>query len=221
MEFMLDTLNLNEIKKWSQILPLAGVTSNPTIIKKEGELDLFEHLTKVRELIGEEPSIHVQVVAKDTAGMIREAKKIKEELGGNIYIKIPVTPEGLVAIKQLKQLGLKITATAIYTSFQGLLALTAGADYLAPYYNRMENLGTDPVAVISQLAQVCKNEQHGKVLAASFKNTSQVTKALVAGASAVTASSELYATGLADPAVMKAVDDFATDWKDSQRKEGI
>ena len=198
MEFMLDTVNLAEIKKWAQILPLAGVTSNPTIIKREGELDFFEHLKKVRELIGPQPSLHVQVVAKDTAGMVAEAKKLQAELGGNLYIKIPVTQEGLVAIKQLKQADFKVTATAIYTTMQGLLALEAGADYLAPYYNRMENLDTDPVALIAQLASAReKSTQKGKILAASFKNASQVTKALGAGAQAVTAGSDIYAASLA------------------------
>ena len=222
MEFMLDTVNLAEIKKWAQILPLAGVTSNPTIIKREGELDFFEHLKKVRELIGPQPSLHVQVVAKDTAGMVAEAKKLQAELGGNLYIKIPVTQEGLVAIKQLKQADFKGTATAIYTTMQGLLALEAGADYLAPYYNRMENLDTDPVALIAQLASAReKSTQKGKILAASFKNASQVTKALGAGAQAVTAGSDIYAASLADPAIAKAVSDFAIDWKTSQKRAGI
>lgn len=222
MEFMLDTVNLAEIKKWAQILPLAGVTSNPTIIKREGELDFFEHLKKVRELIGPQPSLHVQVVAKDTAGMVAEAKKLQAELGGNLYIKIPVTQEGLVAIKQLKQADFKVTATAIYTTMQGLLALEAGADYLAPYYNRMENLDTDPVALIAQLASAReKSTQKGKILAASFKNSSQVTKALGAGAQAVTAGSDIYAASLADPAIAKAVSDFAIDWKTSQKRAGI
>ncbi|WP_404388057.1 fructose-6-phosphate aldolase [Ligilactobacillus animalis] len=222
MEFMLDTVNLAEIKKWAQILPLAGVTSNPTIIKREGELDFFEHLKKVRELIGPQPSLHVQVVAKDTAGIVAEAKKLQAELGGNLYIKIPVTQEGLVAIKQLKQADFKVTATAIYTTMQGLLALEAGADYLAPYYNRMENLDTDPVALIAQLASAReKSTQKGKILAASFKNASQVTKALGAGAQAVTAGSDIYAASLADPAIAKAVSDFAIDWKTSQKRAGI
>lgn len=222
MEFMLDTVNLAEIKKWAQILPLAGVTSNPTIIKREGELDFFEHLKKVRELIGPQPSLHVQVVAKDTAGMVAEAKKLQAELGGNLYIKIPVTQEGLVAIKQLKKADFKVTATAIYTTMQGLLALEAGADYLAPYYNRMENLDTDPVALIAQLASAReKSTQKGMILAASFKNTSQVTKALGAGAQAVTAGSDIYAASLADPAIAKAVSDFAIDWKTSQKRAGI
>lgn len=222
MELMLDTLDLAEIKKWSQILPLAGVTSNPTIVKRAGELEFFEHLIKVRELIGQKPSIHVQVVAKDTAGMIQEAEKLQAKLGGNLYIKVPVTVDGLAAIKQLKQAGFKVTATAIYTTMQGLLALEAGADYLAPYYNRMENLDTDPVALITQLAQAREQSEHkGKILAASFKNASQVTKALGAGAQAVTAGSEIYAASLADPPIAKAVSDFARDWKISQQRTGI
>ena len=154
--------------------------------------------------------------------MIAEAKKLQVELGGNLYIKIPVTQEGLVAIKQLKQADFKITATAIYTTMQGLLALETGADYLAPYYNRMENLDTDPVALIAQLASAREQSEHkGKILAASFKNASQVTKALGAGAQAVTAGSDIYAASLADPAIAKAVDDFAIDWKTSQKRAGI
>ena len=153
MEFMLDTLNINEIKKWARVLPLAGVTSNPTIAKKEGEIDFFKRIHEVREIIGEAPSIHVQVVAKDYDGILKDAAKIRQECGGNVFIKVPVTPEGLAAIKTLKSEGYKITATAIYTVFQGLLAIEAGADYLAPYYNRMENLNIDSAQVIAQLAE--------------------------------------------------------------------
>lgn len=152
MEFMLDTLNLDEIKKWARVLPLAGVTSNPTIAKKEGNIDFFDRIHKVREIIGGSPSIHVQVVAKDYEGILKDAAEIREQCDENTYIKVPVTPEGLAAIKVLKAEGYKITATAIYTVFQGLLAIEAGADYLAPYYNRMENLNIDSAQVISQLA---------------------------------------------------------------------
>ena len=85
MEFMLDTLNINEIKKWARVLPLAGVTSNPTIAKKEGEIDFFKRIHEVREIIGEAPSIHVQVVAKDYDGILKDAAKIRQECGGNAF----------------------------------------------------------------------------------------------------------------------------------------
>ena len=120
MEFMLDTLNVEEIKKWSQVLPLAGVTSNPTIAKKEGEIDFFKRIQEVREIIGEAPSIHIQVVAKDYQGILKDAAEIRKHCSGNVFVKVPVTPEGLAAIKVLKAEGYKITATAVYTIFQGL-----------------------------------------------------------------------------------------------------
>ena len=152
MEFMLDTLNLDEIKKWSEILPLAGVTSNPTIAKREGSINFFERIKDVRELIGSTPSIHVQVISQDFEGILKDAHEIRRQAGDDIFIKVPVTPAGLRAIKVLKKEGYHITATAIYTVIQGLLAIEAGADYLAPYYNRMENLNIDSNSVIRQLA---------------------------------------------------------------------
>ena len=94
MEFMLDTLNLEEIKKWSEVLPLAGVTSNPTIAKKEGQIDFFKRIQEVREVIGQDPSIHVQVVAQDFEGILKDAQEIRRQAGADIYVKVPVTVEG-------------------------------------------------------------------------------------------------------------------------------
>ncbi|MFZ2185554.1 MAG: fructose-6-phosphate aldolase, partial [Streptococcus parauberis] len=178
MEYMLDTLNLEAIKKWSKILPLAGVTSNPTIAKAEGQIDFFERIKEVRSIIGDKASIHVQVVAKDYEGILKDAAEIRRQAGDSIFVKVPVTTDGLTAIKTLKADGYHITATAIYTTFQGLLAIEAGADYLAPYYNRMENLNIDAEAVIGQLAEAIDREcSDSKILAASFKNVGQVNKA--------------------------------------------
>lgn len=217
MEFMLDTVNLDDIKKWAKILPLAGVTSNPTIVKKEGQLHFFERIQEIREVIGDSASIHVQVVAKDYEGILRDARNIQQKLGNDIYIKIPVTTDGLAAIKVLKEEGARITATAIYTTFQGLLAIEAGVDYLAPYYNRMENLNIDPEEVLCQLAQaIARSGSQSKILAASFKNVAQVNRAFACGAQAVTAGSEVFAAAFAMPAIDKAVDDFAKDWEEAQ-----
>lgn len=190
MEFMLDTLNLDEIKKWSEILPLAGVTSNPTIAK-ERVLLIFERIKDVRELIGSAPSIHVQVISQDFEGILKDAHEIRRQAGDDTFIKVPVTPAGLRAIKVLKE-GYHITATAIYTVIQGLLAIEAGADYLAPYYNRMENLNIDSNSVIRQLAlAIDRQSSPSKILAASFKNVAQVNSALAAGAHAVTAGADV------------------------------
>lgn len=222
MEFLLDTLNLEAIKKWHHILPLAGVTSNPTIAKKEGDIHFFQRIRDVREIIGREASLHVQVVAKDYQGILDDAAKIRQETDDDIYIKVPVTPDGLAAIKTLKAEGYNITATAIYTSMQGLLAISAGADYLAPYFNRMENLDIDATQVIKELAQAIERTgSSSKILAASFKNASQVTKALSQGAQSITAGPDIFESVFAMPSIAKAVNDFADDWKASQYSEHI
>ena len=222
MEFMLDTLNLDEIKKWARVLPLAGVTSNPTIAKKEGNIDFFDRIHKVREIIGGSPSIHVQVVAKDYEGILKDAAEIREQCDENTYIKVPVTPEGLAAIKVLKAEGYKITATAIYTVFQGLLAIEAGADYLAPYYNRMENLNIDSAQVISQLASAIeRNHSSSKILAASFKNVAQVNRAFKEGTQAITAGADVFEAAFGMSSIAKAVDDFEADWSAVHHKNTI
>ena len=218
MEFMLDTLNLDEIKKWSEILPLAGVTSNPTIAKREGSINFFERIKDVRELIGSAPSIHVQVISQDFEGILKDAHEIRGQAGDDVFIKVPVTPDGLRAIKVLKKEGYHITATAI----QGLLAIEAGADYLAPYYNRMENLNIDSNSVIRQLAlAIDRQNSPSKILAASFKNVAQVNNALAAGAHAVTAGADVFESAFAMPSIQKAVDDFSDDWFVIQNSRSI
>lgn len=217
MEFMLDTVNLEDIKRWAKILPVAGVTSNPSIVKKEGKINFFERIQEIREVIGPSASIHIQVVAKDYEGILRDARKIQQESGKDTYVKIPVTTEGLAAMKVLKEEGIRITATAIYTTFQGLLAIEAGADYLAPYYNRMENLNIDPEEVLCQLAQaIATTGSSSKILAASFKNVAQVNRAFACGAQAITAGCDVFEAAFAMPAINRAVDDFAKDWQDAQ-----
>lgn len=219
---MLDTLNIEDIKKWSKILPLAGVTSNPSIAKKEGPIDFFKRIQEVREIIGDKASIHVQVIAQDYEGILKDARAIREACGDNSYVKVPVTADGLAAIKSLKADGYHITATAIYSTFQGLLAIEAGADYLAPYYNRMENLNIDPEQVIGQLAEaIDRNCSDSKILAASFKNVAQVNKAFALGAQAITAGPDVFQAGFAMPSIQKAVDDFAKDWESIHNKQSI
>ncbi len=219
---MLDTLDLEAIKKWHRILPLAGVTSNPTIAKKEGAIDFFERIREVRTIIGDKASIHVQVIAQDYEGILKDAADISKQCGDSVYVKVPVTTEGLAAIKTLKADGYLITATAIYTVFQGLLAIEVGADYLAPYYNRMENLNIDPEAVIEQLAKaIVRQDSSSKILAASFKNVAQVTRSFALGAQAITAGPDIFEAGFAMPSIQKAVDDFGKDWEAIHHRQSI
>ncbi|WP_459478852.1 fructose-6-phosphate aldolase [Clostridium saccharoperbutylacetonicum] len=214
MEYMLDTANIEMIKMGVEIFPITGITSNPSIIKKEGKINFFNHFRKVREIIGIEKTLHIQVVAEDCEGILKEAKAILENIDNKVCIKIPVNAEGLKAIKILKAQGVAITATAIYTTAQGLLAIEAGADFIAPYFNRMENMNINPREVIKAFADMIEKYNYStQILAASFKNIGQVNDSFAAGAQTATMAPEILLDALKMPAIEKAVDDFSKDWE--------
>lgn len=214
MEYMFDTANIELIEEGIKIFPITGVTSNPSILKKEGKIDFFNHFRKIREIIGMDKTLHIQVVAEDCEGILKEAKAILENVDDKVCIKIPVNAEGLKAIKILKAQGVSVTATAIYTVAQGLLAMEAGADFIAPYFNRMENMSINPREVIKAFADMIEKYNYPtKILAASFKNIGQVNDSFAAGAQTATMAPEILLDSLKMPAIQKAVDDFAADWE--------
>ena len=154
MKYMFDTINIEDIKHYSEFYPITGITSNPSIIKLEGKINFFNHFKEIRKIIGMDKSLHIQVVSEDYDGIIAEAAAIIKNVDDKVFIKVPVTEQGLKAIRALKAKGIGVTATAIYTKVQGLLAMEAGADFIAPYYNRMENMDIDPKAVIITFADM-------------------------------------------------------------------
>lgn len=214
MEFLFDTANLEEIVRCDAIYPYTGITSNPTILKREGKIDVFSHLRKIREVIGKERTLHVQITAPDSEGMVKDAHAILEKVDEQVYIKIPTNEQGLHAMQVLKKEGVGITATAIYSKMQGFLAIAAGADFIAPYFNRMENMDIDPREVIASFAQMIDSTgSKTKILAASFKNAAQISDALLAGAQTVTVAPALLRDALGAANIQRAVDDFSNDWK--------
>ncbi|MCQ9210832.1 fructose-6-phosphate aldolase [Granulicatella seriolae] len=214
MEFLLDTANLEEIKKYEAIIPLAGVTSNPSIVKKEGKIDFFKHMKQIRDIIGKDRTLHVQVVATDYEGMLKDAEMIAAQIDSEVYIKVPTSEIGLKVMKELKCRGMNVTATAIYTKFQAYLAIAAGADYLAPYFNRMENLNIDAKTAIQEIAkEIARTNSSSKILAASFKNIAQVNAALEAGAQSATMGCDIIKQAFSMPSIEQAVVDFTADWE--------
>lgn len=213
MKYLFDTANLALIEQYANRLPIDGITTNPSIIKKEGKIDFWQHFARIREIIGKEKTLHIQVTTNSCEDIIKEAHAIYEKIDSDIYIKIPVTIKGLAAIKQLKQENFKITATAIYTKMQGFLAMEAGADYIAPYYNRMQNLDIDSDETIRAFADmIAKYNYSTQILAASFKNMGQVNRAIANGAQTVTLAPEIMLDAFKMPSIKKAVDDFHSDW---------
>lgn len=213
MEFIIDTVNLEEIKDAIEHLPIVGVTSNPSIVKATSPKNFFEHMKEVRKIIGNERSLHVQVISKNCDEIVREVHRILEEIDEDVYIKVPVSYEGVKAIKILKSEGRNVTATAVYDLMQAYMALAAGADYIAPYVNRIGNLGSDPFELISELSsRIVMDGYDCKILAASFKGVQQVKDSFNSGAQAITAPVDVLKTIFKNPNIEKAVDDFNSDW---------
>ncbi|APC39957.1 fructose-6-phosphate aldolase [Clostridium estertheticum] len=213
MLYIIDTANLEAIEKAYNFYPMAGVTTNPTIISKENK-NFLVILKGIRKIIGAESMLHVQAVSLTAEKMVQEAEYLNSVIGGNLYVKIPVIPEGIKAIKILKQKGIKTTATAIFTAQQALIAAVAGASFVAPYVNRIDNISGDGVSVVAQIVQLFDQyDIDAKVLAASFKNVQQVHNVALVGGHSVTVNPEILDAMLAHPLTDWSVNQFVNDWE--------
>mgnify|MGYP001810415804 CR=1 FL=1 len=220
MEFYLDTANLNAIDSALDLYPIAGVTTNPTILSKETMSDVFAHLKAIQKLLGPDRSLHVQTLSDTAEGIIAEAAVLRQHVGNTVYVKIPTTSEGLKAMKQLHKQGVRITATAITSKLQAYLAINAGADYVAPYVNRMENLDIDAMDVLSSIASYISNANSStRIIAASFKNLAQINGAIDAGVHAVTIDPSFYTLACSSAHLQKTVDDFKADFEKAFGKD--
>lgn len=213
MKFIIDDADIEKIKELYSVYPVDGVTTNPSILAKNGNPP-YRTLRAIRAFIGAEAQLHVQVTALDAEGMLEDARRIQEELGENTYIKVPVTREGLKAIKLLAARGANITATAIYTQLQAFLAGKAGAHYAAPYVNRIDNLGADGVKTARDIHDIFrKNGLETEVLAASFKNSQQVLELCEYGIGAATIAPDVIEGLIKNDSVAMAVAAFTRDFE--------
>ena len=211
MEFILDTADVTEIKKLNELLTVAGVTTNPTIITKSKK-SFQDTVKEIIEVLDENQTFFVQAISTTCDEIVEEAKYICSLREKNTYVKIPVTHEGLKAIKECKKLGLGVLATAIYTADQAFMAAMNGADYLAPYVTRMENYG-DGIKEVKDLIEMLKvNGLSSKVVAASFKNKKQVHDLIVAGIQAVTVPVDVAYSMINHPGTEIAVGEFTDNW---------
>lgn len=213
MKFIIDDANVEAIKNLYEYFPVEGVTTNPSILAKSRRSP-YEVLKEIREFIGKDADLHVQVVSKNAADMVTEAVEIQERLGENTFIKVPTTREGLKAMKLLSAKDVKITATAIYTPMQAFLAAKAGAAYAAPYVNRIDNLGADGIETVKKIHDIFqKNGLKTEVLAASFKNSQQVLELCAYGIGAATIAPDVIEGLIRNDAVTSAVDVFTKDFE--------
>ncbi|AYE53534.1 fructose-6-phosphate aldolase (plasmid) [Priestia megaterium NCT-2] len=213
MEILIDSANLESIRDLNDLYPIDGVTTNPTIVVKE-KRTFLPLLKEIQSIIGEEKMLFAQVLGEKAEDMVKEASYLNKEINGNFYVKIPVTDEGIKAIKLLKLQGIKTLATTIYTPLQAFIAAKAGAEYVAPYVNRIDNLAGNGVQVVSDIIKIFEHHHLPcKVLAASFKNTQQVHHVCLEGAHGVTAAPEIIKSFTAHPSTETNVRQFMNEWK--------
>lgn len=211
MELILDTADIDAIRELNEVYTVDGVTTNPTIITKSGKT--FEEVRDgMLEVLSPKQKLFFQVVSTDFDGIMAEARYICALRPENTYVKIPVTHEGMRAIKACKAEGLGVLATAIYSASQGFMAAKNGADYLAPYVNRMCNLGDGVGEVVRLQAMLDQAQLPSKIVAASFKNVEQVNELLENGIEAVTIPVDVAWNMLDIPSTPIAVDEFTRNW---------
>lgn len=212
MELIIDSSNIEKIKELNDLLTITGVTTNPTILTKSGR-EAMDVVKDLCEVLSEDQLLFIQTVQTSFEGIMEEAKMISSIRNKNMYVKIPVTHEGLRAIKECKKLGIHTLATAIYTADQAFLAAMNGAEYLAPYTNRMCNYG-DGVQDVKDLIEMLRvNHMPAKVIAASFKNTYQVHELIKAGIQAVTVPCDVLYQMIDHPGTKIAVGEFSVNWQ--------
>ncbi|WLS80352.1 fructose-6-phosphate aldolase [Erwinia pyri] len=211
MEFYLDTADVAAVRRLANVLPIKGVTTNPSIVAR-GKRDIYSVLQELQEAIGTEGQLFAQVLGRDADKMVEEAHKLREAIP-SLVVKVPVTHAGLSAIKQLRALNIPTLGTAVYGAGQGFYAALAGASYIAPYVNRLDSQGGDGIGLVRELQKLvelhCPETQ---VLAASFRTPRQVLECMLAGCTAITVDPAVAELFLMDPAVEDALNRFDQDW---------
>lgn len=213
MRILLDTANLDDIRYFNTYYPIEGVTTNPTILAKEGG-DPVAQLRAIREIIGPHKELHIQVTETEFDYIIQEAEELVKAFGKNTYVKIPVTDIGLRVTKHLSDLGFGVTVTAVLTAAQGMLASNAGAAYVAPYISRSENLCADGIGTVADIASIFNTAgTKTQILAASFKTAKEVLDVAVAGCQAATIGSSIMRMLISHTTTDTSILGFERDWK--------
>ena len=213
MKLLIDDANIDEIKRIYDLCPVDGVTTNPSILSRTGR-NPKEVLTEIRNFIGSDALLFVQAVPLKAEDIVKDGEAIVSLLGKNTVVKVPSVPEGFKAIRLLKEKGITTCGTVVYTPMQAYLAAKAGASYVAPYVNRIDNMGYDGVKVVQEIQNILTmNHMDCEVLAASFKNSQQVMELAAYGVGAATAAPSVLDGFVKNAAIDGAVSDFIHDFE--------
>lgn len=209
MKLFIDTANVDEIREANELGVICGVTTNPSLIAKEGKV--FEDVIKEITGIVDGP-ISAEVVAPDADGMVAQAQELVK-IHKNIVIKIPITSEGLKAVKKLSALGIKTNVTLIFSPAQALLAAKAGATYVSPFIGRLDDISENGISIVEDIAEIF--EIHGiktEIIAASIRGPQDVVDAAKAGAHIATVPYKVILQMIKHPLTDSGIDKFMKDW---------
>ena len=210
MKFFLDTANVDYIREVNEMGVICGVTTNPSLIAKEGR-DFNEVIKEITEIV--DGPISGEVVSEDAIGMIKEGREIAK-IHKNIIVKIPMTADGLKATKVLNSEGIKTNVTLVFSANQALLAANAGATYVSPFLGRLDDISMTGMDLIRDISEIFS--LHGietKIIAASVRNPIHVLDAARAGADIATVPYELVKQMLKHPLTDQGIDKFKADWE--------
>ncbi|KWZ95690.1 fructose-6-phosphate aldolase [Anaerococcus jeddahensis] len=210
MKFFLDTANVDQIKRINDLGLCDGVTTNPSLIKKEGR-DFKEVVTEIASIV--DGPISAEVTSYDYEEMVKEALEISK-WAENIVVKIPMTEEGLKAINTLSKKGIKTNCTLIFSLSQGLMAAKAGATYISPFVGRIDDMGEDGGELIYNLKQVLDNYGlKAEIIAASIRTNKHLEDAALAGAHIATIPGNLFEKLWTHPLTSQGIENFKKDWE--------
>lgn len=210
MKLFIDTANVEEIRKANDMGIICGVTTNPSLIAKEGRI--FEDVVKEITQIVDGP-ISAEVISLNSDGMIREALELAK-IHKNIVIKIPMTDEGLKAVKVLSEEKIKTNVTLIFSAGQALLAAKAGASYVSPFVGRLDDINNDGIKLIEEITNIFMNyDYETEIIAASIRHPMHVTEAAKYGCHIATVPFKVLMQLTKHPLTDKGIEQFLKDWE--------
>lgn len=210
MKFFIDSANVDEIKEAKALGILSGVTTNPSLIAKEG-VDFHDRLREITSIVTEH-SVSAEVISLDAEGMIKEGKELAK-IAPNITIKVPMTMEGLKAVHAFSELSIKTNVTLIFSATQALLAARAGATYVSPFLGRLDDIGHTGMDLIQDIAEIF--DIHGiqtEIIAASVRHPIHVKEAALYGAHIATIPFNVIQQLVKHPLTDQGIEKFLADW---------
>lgn len=212
MKIFIDTANVDEIRKANDMGVICGVTTNPSLIAKEGR-DFIEVVKEITSIV--DGPISAEVISLEADKMVKEAKELYEKINNpNLVIKIPMCAEGLKAVKQLNAIGIKTNVTLIFSAAQALLAARAGATYVSPFIGRLDDIGSVGMELVEEIAEIfdihCIETE---IIAASVRNPIHVIDAAKAGSDIATIPYKVIEQMLCHPLTNSGIEKFLKDWE--------